>query len=635
MSAPPPLARILTLSESLFATDGSVARVALPVPVDELFEYTIPAARAAAIRPGCRVRVRFGGRTLIGVVVERAERAGYAGRLRAIDAVIDEAPVLSSELLGVLREAARDVLCPVGLALAAALPSGSAPFFARGFALTPRGRAAAESGALRGTAVRALEALAGGPLASTALVRRVGRDAIAALAALARDGLVAPCEVEQGPRARVALERVASLAPTVDLAAARAALARAPRQLALFERLATGEEPASALPAAALRALVERGFARVHRRGVPRDVLGAPLEAPRSVELTSDQARALAPIEAAVRACAPSTFLLHGVTGSGKTEVYLRAVAAALDAGRRGARARARDRAHATRSSRGSAAASATRVAVLHSGLRPGERLEQWLRLRARRDADRGRRALGAVRADRETSALVVIDEEHDGAYKNEEGFRYHARDLARRARAARRLPGACSDRRRRRSRRDATRPIAASSRASCSRTGSMASRCPRSSSSTSRASAHPRRAGASSCSRAPLRAALARDARRGRADDPVPEPARLLDADPVLRLRSRRALRRTATSRSSTTRPSGTLHCHYCEHRRAPPERCPSCGAPDTALLGLGTERVEEEVPRAFPGARDRAARPRHRSAARRDRGRARALRERRSSTC
>ena len=129
-----------------------MAKVALPVPVDELFEYTIPAARAAAIRPGCRVRVRFAGRTLVGVVVERADRAGYPGRLRAIEAVIDEAPVLSRELLDVLREAARDVLCPVGLALAAALPSGSAPFFARGFALTPRGRAAAQSGAVRGAA---------------------------------------------------------------------------------------------------------------------------------------------------------------------------------------------------------------------------------------------------------------------------------------------------------------------------------------------------------------------------------------------------------------------------------------------------------------------------------------------------
>ena len=123
------------------------------------------------------MRVRFGGRTLVGVVVERAERAGYAGRLRAIEAVIDEAPVLSRELLGVLREAARDVLCPVGLALAAALPSGSAPFFARGFALTPRGRAAAQSGAVRGAAARALAALASGPLARAALARRLGADA--------------------------------------------------------------------------------------------------------------------------------------------------------------------------------------------------------------------------------------------------------------------------------------------------------------------------------------------------------------------------------------------------------------------------------------------------------------------------
>ena len=288
MSGLPPLAHLPIFAEPPISDGGSVAKVALPVPVDELFEYTIPAASAASVRPGCRVRVRFAGRTLVGVVVERADRAGYAGRLRAIDAVIDEAPVLSRELLGVLREAARDVLCPVGLAFAAALPSGSASVHARGVAQTPRGRAAAQSGAMRGAAGHVLAALADGPLARNALARRFGADTRAALEALERDGLIAACEVEQGPRARVASERVASLAPGVDLAAARAALARAPRQQDVLEQLATGERPAPSLSAPALRALVSRGFARVDLRGAPRDVLGTPLESARRLDLTPD-----------------------------------------------------------------------------------------------------------------------------------------------------------------------------------------------------------------------------------------------------------------------------------------------------------------------------------------------------------
>jgi primosomal protein N' (replication factor Y) len=546
------------------------------------------------------VRVRFGGRTLVGVVVERADRAGYPGRLRAIEAVIDEAPVLSRELLDVLREAAREVLCPVGLALAAALPSGSAPFFARGFALTPRGRAAAQCGAVRGAAARALAALAAGPVARAALARQLGGETLTALAALERDGLIAPCAVEQGPRARAATERVASLAPGVDLAAARAALARAPRQLDLLEQLAAGDRLASVLPAPALRALAARGFARVHRRGAPRDVLGAPLEGARRVELTADQARALAPITSAIRKREPCTFLLHGVTGSGKTEIYLRAVAAALDAGRRAlvlvpeitlthqilARLRGR---------------FGDALAVLHSGLRPGERLEQWQRL-ARGAAPIAVGARSALFAPIENLGLVVIDEEHDGAYKNEEGFRYHARDLARlRARAA-----GC--------------PVVLGSATPSLETRHAADRGEL----TRLVLAH--RIGGQ-----PLPAVEIIDLARERESAPR---GRKLVLSRALRAALSETLRAGAQAilflnrRGFSTRimcfecghaercpdcdvglvyhaTDGALHCHYCEHRRPPPERCAGCGAPDTALLGLGTERVEEEVRALFGRAR------------------------------
>jgi primosomal protein N' (replication factor Y) (superfamily II helicase) len=587
-------------SESPLTDGGSVAKVALPVPVDELFDYTIPQVRAASVRLGCRVRVRFGGRTLVGVVVERADRAGYAGRLRAIEAVIDEAPVLSRELLGVLREAARDVLCPIGLALAAALPTGSAPFHARGFAQTPRGRAAAQSGAMRGAAGRVLAALDAGPLARAAIARRFGAEARDALAALERDGLVAACEVAQGPRVRVASERVASLAPGVDLAAARAALSRAPRQLDALEALAAGERPAPSLHAPALRALVERGFARVASRDAPRDVLGAPLEAGRRLELTPDQALALAPIESAVRRRDPQTFLLHGVTGSGKTEVYLRAVAAALDAGRRAlvlvpeitlthqilARLRGR---------------FGDNLAVLHSGLRPGERLEQWLRL-ARGGAPIAVGARSALFAPLDDLGVIVIDEEHDGAYKNEEGFRYHARDLARlRARAA-----GC--------------PVVLGSATPSLETRYAAER----GEITRIVLAH--RIGGQ-----PLPAVQIVDLARERESAPrgrkliLSRPLRAALAE-TLRARAQAIL--FLNRRGFSTRilcfecghaercpdcdvglvyhaAEGALHCHYCEHRRPPPERCAGCGAPDTALLGLGTERLEEEVRSLFPHAR------------------------------
>jgi len=587
--------------DDLFSSGDPVARVALPVPVDELFEYTIPAARAAHVRPGCRVRVRFGGRTLVGVVVEVADRARHGGRLRPVEAVLDEAPVLDDELLGVLREAATDVLCPVGLALASALPSGSAAAVARGFELTTHGRAAAESGVVPGAPGRILASLLAGALVPPAIARRIGGPAQPAIEALRRDGLVAPCEILRPPRARLATVRVARLTASVDLAAARAALARAPRQLELLERLAAeGELAAGGAHGDALRALVSRGFARVHERRAARDVLGAPIEEARPVSLTRDQAEALEPIEKAIRARETRTFLLHGVTGSGKTEIYLRSVAAALEAGRRAlvlvpeitlthqilARLRGR---------------FGDALAVLHSGLRPGDRLDQWQRLR---DGDApiavgARSALFAPVAD---LGLIVIDEEHDGAYKNEEGFRYHARDLARlRARAA-----GC--------------PLVLGSATPSLETRHAADR-----------GELVRLVLAHRIGGRPLPAVEIVDLARER--DAAPRGRKVILSRPL-----RRALAETLDAggqtilflnrRGFSTRilcfdcghaehcvdcdvalvyhaAEGVLRCHYCDHRRPPPERCSGCGAPDTALLGLGTERLEEEVRSLFPRAR------------------------------
>jgi primosomal protein N' (replication factor Y) len=467
--------------------------------------------------------------------------------------------------------------------------------------LTPRGRAAASSGAVPGAAGRVLDSLAEGPLPRATIVRRVGAVAHSALESLRRDGLVAPREIERGPRARVAVERVASLAPGVALAAARAALARAPRQLEVLERLASaGELATPALPAGALRALGERGFVRVHTRESPRDVLGVPLEETRRVELTRDQADALAPIEAAVRRRQPSTFLLHGVTGSGKTEVYLRAVAAALAAGRRAlvlvpeitlthqilARMRGR---------------FGDELAVLHSGLRPGERLEQWQRLRSGA-APIAVGARSALFAPIENLGLIVIDEEHDGAYKNEEGFRYHARDLARlRARAA-----GC--------------PVVLGSA-----TPSLETRYAADQGELQRLVLAHRIGGR------PLPAVELVDLARERESTPRGRKvilSRLLRSALAETLRAGGQTILFLNRRGFSTRifcfdcghaercsdcdvglvyhaADAALRCHYCDHRRAPPERCAGCGAPDTALLGLGTERLEEEVRALFPRAR------------------------------
>ena len=98
------------MTQPLFApVEADVVRVALPVPADELFEYSVPAELAARARPGCRVRVRFRERALTGVVVERGGTPQFAGPRRAVERVLDPEPVLSETMLSILREAAAEV----------------------------------------------------------------------------------------------------------------------------------------------------------------------------------------------------------------------------------------------------------------------------------------------------------------------------------------------------------------------------------------------------------------------------------------------------------------------------------------------------------------------------------------------
>jgi primosomal protein N' (replication factor Y) len=587
-------------------SSDAVVRVALPVPVDSLFDYAVGDDLAADATPGRRVQVRFRDRHLIGVIVSREAGDRNTRDLRRVEKVIDDEPVLSTDLIEILRETADEILCPVGIALAAALPSGSAPRIVPGYALTPRGREALAVHGVAGAARRLLERLAAGPRARSALLRE--KDGASTLRALERDRLVARQGIDRGPTARPATLRIAKLAAGVDAdEAARGVLARAPQQASLLAHLAeAGETPVAALGerfprvGPLLRSLRERGLVTVEERAAPRDVLGEPLEADRPVQLTAEQADALKPIASAVRERRFEAFLLHGVTGSGKTEIYLRAVGEALSAGRQAlvlvpeitlthqilARLRGR---------------FGDDLAVLHSGLRPGERLEQWQRLRAGRTpiAVGARSALFAPLDD---LGVIVIDEEQDGAYRNDEGFRYHARDLAMR-RAER---SGC--------------PVVLGSATPDVATRFAADR------------GHMRRLVLSHrIGRRPLPAVEIVDLARER--DLTPRGQRVVLSRSLYRALSETLavgaqslllLNRRGFSTQVMCFACGyaarcehcdialvyhateqRLRCHYCDFATAPPATCPGCSAPDFALLGIGTERLEEEVRMRFPAAR------------------------------
>jgi len=579
-------------------------RVAIPVPVDSLFTYAVPRPFDESALPGCRALVPFSGRRLTGIIVEADHGpATDLGRLQELDRVLDETPILSASMMDILRKAAIEFLCPIGIALSTALPPASAPRPKVSYRLSSRGQRAVEAGALPGPLQELAALLVDRPRALRTLVSRVS-DAADRLRELEADDLVTRQLEVSGMSLEPVRERRARVAEGVDVEAVCAAeLVRAPRQAEVLRAIASAGELATASlgssGAGALRPLLRRGFAEiVLRETTPSRRRPAPREAP--PQLTEDQVAVLDPLYRCVRERRHQRFLLHGVTGSGKTEIYLRAIASALEQGRQAlvlvpeislthqivARLQSR---------------FGDALAVLHSGLTASERLREWIRLQ-RAEVPIAVGARSALFAPLGDLGIIVIDEEHDGAYKNEEGFRYHARRIAELLAE------------------EAGCPLLMGSA-----TPSLELRHAAEQGEITRLRL-PRRIGGR-----PLPAVQLVDLAREKAR--APRGRKLILTGPLRRAMSATLQEGGQTilflnRRGFSTRifcfecghaehckecdvalvyhaAEHQLRCHYCDATHTPPEFCTGCGAPDTALLGVGTERLEEEVRSFLPKSR------------------------------
>ncbi|MDV2504267.1 MAG: primosomal protein N' [bacterium] len=342
-------------------------QVAFPLPVEKTFTYILPPSLQERVAVGSRVRAPFGSRLLSGLVTEvRSEPPPERGEgLKAVDACLDDEPLVGRDLLVLARWVAEYYCAGLGEVLKAALPAG-------GERLAP-------------------------------LTHRVVR-------------LVDGLDVEQ----------------TVE-----ALRSRSPVQARLVEALADGGER----PRAELRRLApgaDGAVKALRRKGLieeeEREVWRRPAELATGVStpppaLTASQERALVPVAQAMDEGVYQAFLLHGVTGSGKTEIYLRAIGLALERGR-SACVLVPEIALTPQLVQRFEDRFPGRVGVLHSGLSPGERYDQWRGLRAGR-ASICIGARSAVFAPLRDLGVVVVDEEHDGSYKQEESPRYHAREVA------------------------------------------------------------------------------------------------------------------------------------------------------------------------------------------------------------
>jgi primosomal protein N' (replication factor Y) len=519
--------------------------VAAPVPLHDTFTYRVPPEMQEELSVGARVVVPFGSRRLVGVVTSLSDQPRVEESLRDVIEVIDSEPLLTPVLLELGRWMSAYYCAPPGEVYRSMLP-------------------------LHGELARRIEV-------------RLVPAGVKRLEELEREGTPSPPEQ-------------AEYKILLALAGGKSR-----RWQSLARRVADGKQILLRLRR---RGLVE--VAQEIKRQKPRPeafetpwlASGCDLSASSSPVLTAEQEKALREIERLLVAGGFATLLVHGVTGSGKTEVYARAIESCL----------ARDRTALllvpeialTPAVTGLFAARwGDRVAVLHSGLTDRERSEAWWRLR-RCEARVAVGTRSAVFAPLTNLGVVIVDEEQDTSYKQAETPRYHGRDTAlMRAK----LEGAVAVLG------SATPALETSYQVSCGRYQKVELE--------SRVAGRP----LATVSVIDMRAEFQETRKPALLSRALVEAVeRALGAgEQVLLLLNRRGYASAVLCRRcggtvqcrncsvslTLHRTRGRLLCHYCGFARVVPQRCEKCGSEHLYFVGEGAEKVEEAVERLFRQAR------------------------------
>src|SRR5579863_459981 len=419
--------------------------VALPVPLDRTFTYAL--RDGDQVSRGARVIAPFRNEKLIGVITATDLAAPTEFEAKYLEAVLDDEPLLSEHLLALAEWIAGYYLAPLGEVLRGMLPLMAEVRRMVYYRITDLGRdvlagsldgdeeilnrggsrKSRQSQSDRGHLVRrVLERLASGESVKVSTLRTATAASLPVLAGMLRKKWIAR-ETAASERDARRTERFAVLIEN-----ARLPTLTKLQQAILAELAANGGELPLAvlrrreLPSSTLQTLVRRELVRIEERPAVFRLGGIESQAG-PLTLNESQLEALATIVARLGGFHP--FLLHGVTGSGKTAVYLKAMQCALDRGQ-SAILLVPEIGLTPQMVGLLDAAFGERVALLHSALTPEERSEQWRRIRAG-DAPVVVGTRSAIFAPAPNLGLILVDEEHDQSYKQEETPRYNARDVA------------------------------------------------------------------------------------------------------------------------------------------------------------------------------------------------------------
>jgi len=419
--------------------------VALPVPLDTVFTYR--SSTDAAPLVGGRVLVPFRQQRLTGIVVELHDRKPSVAT-KTILSVLDATPVLDEQLLRLGRWIADYYLAPLGEVFRTMLPLGAEFKRSIGYRITEEGQMALHLAGMSGSSARSRRAPEEQAAEFRVLDYLAGHESELSVQEMVREETLRSAtrvskSILAGMVRKKWLVREDISAPQTAVRTVKIALIKSAEgklndnQRHIVDTLAAsgGKVPVDALrslevPRTTLSTLIRRGLIEIIAEPAEFTVSRTPPRpSPFEFDFNVQQRAALARLRDGVAARKFSGMLLHGVTGSGKTAVYLAGMRAVLEAGQS---------AILLVPEIGLTPAVAAdlhqifgdEVAILHSALSDRERAEQWHRIR-RGDARMVVGTRSAVFAPVADLALIIVDEEHDASYKQEETPRYHARDVA------------------------------------------------------------------------------------------------------------------------------------------------------------------------------------------------------------
>jgi len=579
---------------------GSYVKVAVALPVFKTFTYEVPEPLCSSVMVGKRVLVPFKNLQLTGYILAIRDTADVADVKKILD-ILDDVPLFPPSMVPFFRWIADYYLYPIGQVIKGALPGGLNVRQVVTVDITEKGRSALSAARLKPFDCHLLKVLEKrGAMGMRMLSKMVKKEILPeTMFRMERRGWITRQRKLALGRVRPKMERYVT---AVEGRPPSGSLSKV-RQKILDIVEGYGEISVRALkaeiPTAAslVRKMAAEGFLNIVEREVYRDPFGEAIERDSGPpKLTEDQASV---VETLVSALGRGfqTYLLYGITASGKTEVYMQAVAAAISQGKQ-ALVLVPEIALISQTERIFRARFGDRIALLHSGLSEGERFDQWMRI-VHKEAQVAVGARSAIFAPFDNLGLIIVDEEHDDSYKQENRLRYHARDLAVvRAKLENGVALLGS----------ATPSVQSYHNVHTKKFKSLYlskrienRMLPEVTIVDLRQKEGPGRAKPFITEQ--LRTAVAETLdrgeqvllflnRRGFANYPVctqcGAPVRCKNCDITMTLHEK----------------AGAFCCHYCGYTLPRGIRCQACGNPKIKLLGLGTEKVETMVKEMFPGA-------------------------------